>query len=173
MRAQYALIRLLLFILVLPFTIAVLVPFWVARRYDVAFTAPSDLLGVVLQAVGALLLLLGLALFASSFYQIVTRERGRLAPWDPPPRLVVRGAYRFVRNPMICGVTLILFGEALVLESVPHAIWAAAFLLFTLIYVPLLDEPQLEARFGDDYRRYQRHVSRFLPRLRPWNPDTK
>jgi len=173
MRVQYAFIRLLLFIVVLPFAIAVLVPLWIARRYDVAFTAPSDLLGVLLQAVGALLLLLGLALFASSFYQIVTRERGPLAPWDPPSRLVVRGAYRFVRNPMISGVTLILFGEALVLQSVPHGIWAVAFLLLTIIYVSFLDEPQLEARFGDEYRRYRRHVSRFLPRLRPWNPDAK
>jgi protein-S-isoprenylcysteine O-methyltransferase Ste14 len=44
-------------------------------------------------------------------------------------------------------------------------------LLLNLIYIPLLEEPQLEARFGNEYRRYVQNVPRFLPRLRPWNPD--
>lgn len=38
----------------------------------------------------------------------------------------------------------------------------------SLIFIPLLEEPQLEERFGDSYRRYCRHVPRFVPRLPPW-----
>src|SRR6185295_13856231 len=93
---------------------------------------------------------------------------GTLAPWDPPRALVVRGPYRFVRNPMISGVVFALFAEALVLLSRPHAVWAAAFGLLNLIYIPLIEEPQLERRFGEPYREYCKHVRRFLPRLRPW-----
>ncbi len=173
MSAGYALSRHFLSIIALPVTIAVLVPVWLARRYGVTYTPPSDLWDAVLQVLGALLLIVGLALFSSSLYQIVMRGQGTLAPWDPPRRLVLRGPYRFVRNPMISGVIFILFGEALVLESIPHGVWAAAFLLLNLVYIPLLEEPQLQARFGDEYRRYQRHVSRFFPRLRPWNPDAR
>lgn len=171
MSARYAFSRHILSITALPVTIAVLVPMWLARRYGVTYTPPGDLSGGVVQVLGALLLMVGLALFLPSLYQIVTRGEGTLAPWDPPRRLVLRGPYRFVRNPMISGVIFVLFGEALVLESVPHAVWAAAFLLLNSIYIPLLEEPQLEARFGDEYRRYRLHVSRFFPRLRPWNPD--
>jgi protein-S-isoprenylcysteine O-methyltransferase Ste14 len=83
---------------------------------------------------------------------------------------VVRGPYQFVRNPMISGVILFLFGEALALRSPPHAIWAVCFVILNLIYIPLIEEPQLERRFGDSYREYRRHVRRFVPRLRPWRP---
>jgi protein-S-isoprenylcysteine O-methyltransferase Ste14 len=73
---------------------------------------------------------------------------------------------------MISGVIFILFGEALVLLSQAHGVWAASFLLLNLVYIPLVEEPQLEARFGDAYREYRKHVRRFLPRLRAWVPDT-
>jgi protein-S-isoprenylcysteine O-methyltransferase Ste14 len=115
----------------------------------------------------------GLLLFVPSLYQIVTRGQESLAPWDPPRRLVLHGPYRFVRNPMISGAIFVLFGEALVLQSVPHLCWAMAFLMVCLFYVPVLEEPQLEARFGEEYRRYLRHVPRFFPRLRPWSPERR
>jgi len=94
----------------------------------------------------------------------------RLAPWDPPRHLVVRGPYRHVRNPMISGVVFVLFGEALVLLSGPHAQWALIFLVINFIYIPLLEEQRLKARFGEEYIEYCRHVPRLLPRLRPWTP---
>jgi protein-S-isoprenylcysteine O-methyltransferase Ste14 len=71
---------------------------------------------------------------------------------------------------MISGVIFILFGEAFALLSLPHGIWAAAFLILNLLYIPLMEEPQLERRFGESYREYRRHVRRFLPRLGPWDP---
>jgi protein-S-isoprenylcysteine O-methyltransferase Ste14 len=89
-----------------------------------------------------------------------------LAPWDPPAHLVVRGPYRYVRNPMISGVLFIIIAESLVLRSFPHAAWAAVFLLVNMIYIPFIEEPQLERRFGDEYRQYKRDVPRFVPRMR-------
>jgi protein-S-isoprenylcysteine O-methyltransferase Ste14 len=71
---------------------------------------------------------------------------------------------------MISGVIFILFGQAFVLLSLPHGVWAAAFLSLNLLYIPLMEEPQLERRFGESYREYRRHVRRVLPRLRPWVP---
>jgi protein-S-isoprenylcysteine O-methyltransferase Ste14 len=112
----------------------------------------------------------GLLLFLASLRRFATEGKGTLAPWDPPCALVLRGPYRFVRNPMISGVIFILFGEAFVLLSLPHGVWAAAFLMLNLLYIPLMEEPQLERRFGEPYREYRRHVRRFLPRLRPWEP---
>jgi len=82
----------------------------------------------------------------------------------------VRGPYRYVRNPMISGVVMFLLGEAAVLLSLPHAVWAAAFLALDCVYIPLLEEPQLARRFGESYREYARNVPRVRPRLRPWSP---
>jgi uncharacterized protein YndB with AHSA1/START domain len=117
---------------------------------------------------GVAALTAGLVLFATSLRRFAVHGMGTLAPWDPPRRLVVQGPYRYVRNPMISGVNFVVFGEALVLRSAPHALWASVFLLANMIWIPLVEEPQLAARFGADYREYCRHVRRFLPRLRPW-----
>ena len=163
-----ALLRHLLAILILPFTVAVLIPVRIAQRYQIAPELGRSAEAIALQLAGVVLGAIGLALFVSSLRRFATEGNGTLAPWDPPRALVVRGPYRFVRNPMISGVLFALFAEALVLVSRPHAVWAAAFLALNLIYIPLVEEPQLARRFGDPYREYCKHVRRFLPRLRPW-----
>ena len=165
-------VRHLLSIAILPFTVAVVVPAWLARRHHVLVTVGTTVPAVALQLLGVISLGVGLALFAASLRQFAVRGKGTLAPWDPPKHLVVEGPYRYVRNPMISGVIFVLFGEALVLVSWPHLSWALLFLAINLVYIPLLEEPQLERRFGEDYREYRRHVRRFIPRLRPWDPDT-
>src|SRR2546426_728815 len=168
---MFTLLRHLLAIAILPFTVVVLVPFWIAERFGVALTLGRSVRSVLLQAVGLALLSLGLLLFIASLRRFATDGKGTLAPWDPPSIFVVRGPYRFVRNPMISGVILLLFGEAFVLLSPPHGTWAVCFLILNLIYIPLVEEPQLERRFGDSYREYRRHVRRFIPRLSPWRPE--
>ena len=79
------------------------------------------------QAFGIGLLAVGVVLFVASLGRFVREGRGTLAPWDPPRRLVVRGPYRYVRNPMISGVVLALFGEAALLLSRPHLFGRSCF----------------------------------------------
>jgi protein-S-isoprenylcysteine O-methyltransferase Ste14 len=95
---------------------------------------------------------------------------GALAPWDPPRRLVVRGPYRYVRNPMISGVLSILLGEAILLGSVPLLVWFVIFFTLNALTMPLIEEPLLESRFGSEYVTYKRNVPRWIPRLKPWTP---
>jgi protein-S-isoprenylcysteine O-methyltransferase Ste14 len=163
-------LRHLLSIAALPFTAAVVVPAWLARRDGLSPVLAAFPL-VLAQLAGVLVLVLGLVLFASSLRRFATDGRGTLAPWDPPRSLVLRGPYRYVRNPMISGVVFLLFGEALVLLSRSHLTWALLFLGANLIWIPLLEEPQLADRFGEPYREYCRHVRRFWPRLRPWRSE--
>ena len=169
--SAFRIARHLIAIAVLPATVAVLIPIWIARRNGIRLaigTEPSDM---VMQVLGLGVFAIGLALFGASLYRFIVEGRGTLAPWDPPRRLVVRGPYRYVRNPMISGVLLVLLGEALVLRSEPHLLWAITFLVINAIYIPLLEEPLLAQRFGSDYREYCRHVPRLLPRVRPWKPE--
>ena len=156
-------------IAVLPLTVAILVPLWISRRFGVEWRMPATASDWVLAAFAVAFFILGATLFVNTLFLFATRGRGTLAPWDPPAHLVIRGPYRFVRNPMISGVLFIVVSESLFLRSLPHAAWAAIFLLMNLIYIPLLEEPQLEQRFGDEYRRYKRDVPRFLPAIRSAN----
>ena len=166
-------LRHLLSIAILPFTVTVVIPIWLARRHQVSLSIGTIPTQVVVQLLGIASLGVGLVLFAASLRQFAVRGKGTLAPWDPPTRLVVQGPYRYVRNPMISGVVFLLFGEALALRSWPHAQWALLFLTINLVYIPLFEEPQLADRFGGRYHEYTRHVGRFVPRLRPWNQERR
>ncbi len=155
-----ALLRHLLAILVLPFSVTLLIPRWLAARYGVT--------PVGWQLGDALFWLAGLALFVSTVFLFATRGHGTLAPWDPPQRLVVLGPYRWVRNPMISGVIAILCAEALLFRSPAIGLFALAFFALNAVYLPLSEEPGLARRFGADYARYCANVRRFVPRLAPW-----
>jgi protein-S-isoprenylcysteine O-methyltransferase Ste14 len=155
-------------IAVLPFTMAVLIPLWLARREGISLAPATSAAGMLVQVAGLAILMLGLALFVASLRRFAGEGHGTLAPWDPPRELVLRGPYRFVRNPMISGVLLVLVGEGLVLRSETHLVWAGIFFAINATYIPLLEEPDLERRFGERYQEYCRHVPRLIPRLRPW-----
>ena len=163
-------LRHLLSIAILPFTVTVLVPLWIARSEGISMRAPSDGLAWLAVIGGSALLGLGLTLFATSLRRFARDGEGTLAPWDPPRKFVVTGPYRFVRNPMISGVILILLAEASLLRSRPHLWWALIFFAGNLIQIPLMEEPMLRAKFGAAYDEYCRNVGRLVPRLTPWRP---
>jgi protein-S-isoprenylcysteine O-methyltransferase Ste14 len=104
------LLRHALAIAVLPVTVAVVVPVWLARRNDVTLALGDGPGAVAMLVAGVGLAGVGLLLFVGSVGRFAAEGRGTLAPWDPPRELVISGPYRHVRNPMISGVTLMLFG---------------------------------------------------------------
>ena len=124
--------------------------------------------GTVFLGLGALVA--GGLLFIACLRRFGVEGKGTLAPWDPPAHLVVSGPYAYVRNPMISGVILLLLAEGLLLRSMPHLEWAGIFFLINAIYIPLLEEPLLRAKFGQQYEEYRKGVPRLIPRLRPWRP---
>jgi protein-S-isoprenylcysteine O-methyltransferase Ste14 len=143
----------------LPGTVAVVLPAFLVRLTGSNVQPVTGILGAGLLAAG-------LALVAWTVTLFVKVGLGTLAPWDPTSRLVVRGPYRYVRNPMITGVGAILAGQALFFRSWAIAIELAAFVLVNAIYFPLIEEPGLSRRFGAEYEEYRARVPRWLPRVR-------
>ena len=158
-------LRQLLSILILPFTVTVLLPFWLTRRFSSvdSYWMGDVALLMLVRVAGLLILLAGLSLFVwcvSLFWRV---GKGTLAPWDPTKKLVAAGPYRWVRNPMITGVATILTGEAVSLGSWLLAVWAVIFVLINHLHFVLIEEPGLEKRFGDSYLEYKKSVPRWLP----------
>ncbi|HVO36183.1 MAG TPA: isoprenylcysteine carboxylmethyltransferase family protein, partial [Gemmatimonadales bacterium] len=91
--------------------------------------------------------------------------RGTPAPFDPPRRLVVRGPYRRVRNPMYIGAAVALGAAALFYQSFALLAFTAGFLLVTHLFVVGYEEPTLRRLFGAEYEAYCREVRRWWPRL--------
>ncbi len=125
---------------------------------------------LVLAALGGCFVLGGLALWAWTVSLFVRVGQGTLALWAPPTRLVTRGPYGLVRNPMITGVFAVLLGEAALFVSWGLLAWLAIFMTGNFFWIKYREEPDLERRFGPTYSAYKRHVPRWLPRLRPWRP---
>jgi protein-S-isoprenylcysteine O-methyltransferase Ste14 len=156
-------------ILLLPFAGAVVIPATVVfftglDTFGVWQSAPAA--GITAAVLGVLLMGLGLSLVVATIRLLATVGRGTLAPWDPTRRLVVRGVYRHVRNPMISGVSFVLLGEAVAAASLPLLSWFSLFVVVNAIYIPLAEEPGLLRRFGSEYEAYSRNVPRWLPRLK-------
>jgi protein-S-isoprenylcysteine O-methyltransferase Ste14 len=161
--------RLVRAILILPGTVLVAVPallLWLTRGSALGgrpagIDDPRSWIGVLLFGTG-----LAFAIWTCRLFMTV--GQGTPAPWDPPRKLVVRGPYRHVRNPMITSVLLMLAGEAVFFGSWALAGWLSVFFLANAVYFPLSEEKALASRFGDQYRVYKANVPRWIPRLRPW-----
>jgi protein-S-isoprenylcysteine O-methyltransferase Ste14 len=119
---------------------------------------------IPLHWIGLLLICLGTGLLGVCVFEFARRGRGTLSPVDPPRVLVVRGLYRYVRNPMYLSVTLIVWGEILLTRSAGMLgywiVWFTAANLFVRGY----EEPALRRQFGADYDRYAAKVGRWFPR---------
>jgi protein-S-isoprenylcysteine O-methyltransferase Ste14 len=115
-------------------------------------------LGMVTGALGG-----ALALWCILVFALV--GHGTPAPFDPPRRLVVRGPYRLVRNPMYLGAAAALLGAAIFYGSTALALYAGVFLLLMHAFVVGYEEPTLRETFGDAYVRYCGDVRRWRPRV--------
>ncbi len=122
-----------------------------------AAIAKPQVAGMVIGAVGGAVALWCIFTFA-------TIGRGTPAPFDPPRRLVIRGPYRFVRNPMYIGAGLALASAALFYESLPLLGYAGFFFLAAHVFVVGYEEPTLRRTFGQEYEAYCRQVGRWWPR---------
>jgi protein-S-isoprenylcysteine O-methyltransferase Ste14 len=116
------------------------------------------------QVIGGLLGAAGAALAVTCIVTFVVVGKGTPAPFDAPRKLVVRGPYRFVRNPMYLGAGLALAGAALFYQSTALLAYAGVFLVITHLFVMLYEEPTLRRTFQGDYDTYCRQVGRWWPR---------
>lgn len=90
--------------------------------------------------------------------------RGTPAPFAAPRRLVTRGPYRFVRNPMYIGVGLFFAGTAVFYQSSVLLAYVGLFVTASHLFVVLYEEPTLRRMFGSEYATYSSRVRRWWPR---------
>lgn len=146
-----------LFFLLVPGVLGILVPRMLAARSHAATPRTAAVL------LGALLIAAGVLLLVSCVVQF-HRHGGTPAPVDPPRRLVIRGPYRWTRNPMYVALAAILAGQIVLHPGRALLLYAAIVLVIVSAFVVLYEEPALRARFGAEYDDYVARVPRWLPR---------
>ncbi len=117
-----------------------------------------------LRFLGLIPTVFGVSIYLSTIFDFAKVGRGTPAPFDPPKMLIVRGLYKFVRNPMYVGVLTVLLGEMIYFESATLLIYMGFVFLAISIFVKLYEEPTLEKLFGESYLEYTRVVPPWLPR---------
>ena len=116
---------------------------------------------------GVALILVAVPVIVDFLVRFVREGHGTPVPVAPPQRLVVRGAFRFVRNPAYVAAVLALVGQGLLFGSTALLVYAVALAVAFHLFVVLYEEPTLRRTFGADYEAYRRRVPRWLPRFGP------
>ena len=148
----------LLFTLLLPGAVAVWVPFYLTKNIS-TYPGISRILAIIAFAIGGMIYLWCLWDFA-------TFGRGTPAPIDAPKKLVVRGLYKYIRNPMYVGVLTVVLGWSILYHSLNLLLYALCVAVGFNLFILLYEEPHLRQIFGNQYDEYCKKVGRWLPRLR-------
>lgn len=152
------LLKNVLFTLLVPGTVAVILPHVIAGDRP----GPEG----ALRAAAILVLGLGGAIYAWCVFDFATFGRGTPAPIDAPTRLVVRGLYRVTRNPMYVGVLTVVVGWAIWFGAPILLGYAALVFGMFQTFIVSYEEPALRRAFGPEYEAYCGRVPRWLGRPR-------
>ena len=142
--------------LVAPGGVGGLLPALVVSGRDTADGAKMAL-AVCLMGIGA-------AMYVRCAWDFAAFGKGTPLPIDAPKRLVIRGLYRYSRNPMYVGLITMVAGWAILFWSIILVGYGLFLFVFFSVFIHFHEEPHLSREFGEEYEEYKSQVGRWLPR---------
>jgi protein-S-isoprenylcysteine O-methyltransferase Ste14 len=150
-----------IFLVIAPGVVAGLIPWLISGWHE-----QPPLLGVpATRIIGVILVVLGIPVLLDSFARFALDGVGTPVPVFPTRTLVIRGFYRYVRNPMYVAVILIIYVQGLFFGDLRLIVYGLFLWLITHLFVVVYEEPTLRKSFGAEYDRYCASVPRWIPRL--------
>ncbi|MDO8107641.1 isoprenylcysteine carboxylmethyltransferase family protein [Isoptericola sp. b441] len=129
--------------------------------------------GIVNPVAGGGLVAVGACLALTSIRAQVDAGSGTPLPMMPTQRLVVQPPFSYSRNPMTLGTLLGYGGIGVWLGSISALGIVASAGVVLLTYLHVVEEKELEARFGADYLVYKRATPFLIPRLSARRPTVR
>ncbi|MFN2440899.1 MAG: isoprenylcysteine carboxylmethyltransferase family protein [Chitinophagaceae bacterium] len=151
-------LRNLFFTILQPGLVAGLIPYWILGEKVKHIAHPLQFYHYT----GAIIFIIGFAIMLRCIISFAVEGRGTLSPADPTKKLVITGLYKYSRNPMYVGVTMILIGEAIFFQSVNLWIYLIFVFIVFNIFILLHEEPRLRKDFGEEYKQYCQKVRRWV-----------
>jgi protein-S-isoprenylcysteine O-methyltransferase Ste14 len=156
------------FLVLAPGVVAGLLPWWISGwHFHAAFLGFTPF-----RVIGGLLIAFGIPILLESFGRFALQGIGTPAPVFPTRHLVVKGFYRYVRNPMYVAVVSVILGQGLLLGNLHLVAYATLVWLTMHLFVVTYEEPTLQESFGAEYKSFCAHVPRWIPRFTAWREDT-
>jgi len=95
------------------------------------------------------------------------KGKGTPVPMVPTKEFLPSGPYRYCRNPMMLGFFLYLAGWAALFNRLGSWAFLFVFMVLLILEIKLVEEKELQQRFGDAYLEYKKKTPFFIPKLRP------
>ena len=113
---------------------------------------------------GLVLLIPGATALVWTWIQFL-KAKGTPVPINPPQKLITGGLYAYSRNPMLMSIFLIVFATGFLSGSFSLTLlFAPLFVLFFYFQITLVEEKEMELKFGQAYLEYMKRVPRFFPK---------
>ena len=126
----------------------------------------------VLRFIGPAFIFVGLIGTLACYWNFIYDAKGAPLIEGMQKHLIVKGLYKYVRNPIYISWYLIIFGEAVYFQSLDLLLYLAGWMVFFQIKVVYSEEPYLSVTFGDSYESYRKSVRRWIPRLKAYKVET-
>ncbi len=117
---------------------------------------------------GLIIIIIGAVMNLKCYWDLIFFGEGTVSPLMPTEKLVSRGLYQFMRNPIYVGLCIIFFGEAIFFMSAVLLLYSLLWFLVLNLTVVFKEEPSLKQKFGESYEKYFESVPRWIPRLTPY-----
>ena len=148
--------------------------FWVVILFFIIVTScyidqwlhlPKFDYGMINPVIGLMFMVVGW-LFANWTVKVqFSLGKGTPIPLMATQKLIIKAPYTYCRNPMTLGTAIFYLGIALWLGSFSAIGLGLVYPVGILIYIKLVEEKELEERFGSDYLDYKRRTPFLIPRL--------
>jgi len=117
---------------------------------------------LVLKILGVILILVGGVswLYCAGLFHFI--GKGTPVPTDPPKKLVIRGFYRYTRNPMYINVLILTLGYFFFFGQLMLLVYLFLLAGYFQLFITLYEEPTLKKKFGQDYEKYLKRVRRWI-----------
>jgi protein-S-isoprenylcysteine O-methyltransferase Ste14 len=122
--------------------------------------------GYISTIFGCVLVVTGIMLAWWAIYIQFTIGRGTPVPIMATQRLIIQKPYSYCRNPMALGAIGLYLGVAILRGSISATGLVLTFTALLLSYIKLLEEKEMELRFGKAYLEYRKQTPFIIPRFR-------
>lgn len=110
---------------------------------------------------GVVFVLAGVTLTVSAA-RLFTRRGTAIRPFEKSTALLIEGPFRFTRNPMYCGLLLVLSGEAILFGSLGPWMMVPLFWCFINYLFVVKEEACMRIQFGQAFAEYSARVRRWI-----------
>jgi protein-S-isoprenylcysteine O-methyltransferase Ste14 len=148
----------LIFPILIPTVLVILLP-----QVDKIIGIASFYNGFINIIVGIIAIILGGFIAFSTIIAQIKFASGTPFPMIPTKKLLVIGPFKYCRNPMTLGTIMAYSGIVVMIGSYTSLLFIVIFILILLAYLKLVEEKELELRFGQEYLDYKNDTPFIIP----------